>query len=347
MKRMMFIAMCLAVVMAGCNGKKRQSAASVADTAQTGTVGETVADGAGTDADSLKHNADYIRQRLDSIYKYRDDARFCSYSYLKLDAEAAIYSKKLDCIYISGDHWLCGNDIDPKWRYKVKEVKNITASTALAVVVVHNYSDRTVFLDLVYERDDWFVDNFRSEFKDDDGSIRGYDEKAEIRNFIATCATQLIEGSYGKTFDIGKYYKAMESLGGVEYEEYALLDIDRDGRPEVCARSGDERYTAVFALIDGVPHLMVQSDGGRDFALCERGVVSQGSCGQGCVAGTFCFVENSRAAYVLECQEWLEAGESLNTLNGRNISEEEAQRIIQNAQWGEPVEIGLNWRPIA
>ena len=129
-----------------------------------------------------KHAEAYILERMDSIYsRYQDknvvqgefgrevkrgvdyDGLFCSSHYKKLFKEASDICSKRDDILLDYDHWTCSQD-DGDFRVKSIKVQNVTDSTALAVVETTNYGHKTTIrLNLCFERDDWYVDDFLNE----------------------------------------------------------------------------------------------------------------------------------------------------------------------------------------
>lgn len=177
MKKFVFIFVAaLMALFSACGNKTAATQGGDAD-ANTDTV---------VSYDSLKHTLEYIRQRIDTIYKYKDNSRFCSQRYLALDAEASQLSDELDEIYIDSDHWIVGQDIDPQWRYLVKKIVVVNDSIATIELEIHNFSDQKVVLDLLYERGDWFVDDFHN-FYQEDGVTYEMKEKDEICRFINNC----------------------------------------------------------------------------------------------------------------------------------------------------------------
>ena len=151
---------------------------------------------------------EYIAQRIDTIYKYKDDMRFCSAKYLSLDAHASKLSHEMGYVYRDYDHWVVGQDIDQKWSYKIKDIKDIKEAEATVELTIHNFKNQHVILNLVYERGDWYVDNFHTSFsgkKPDE--VDG--EKADMLTFIHDCYNEKIEKSYGQRFDISKYEASM------------------------------------------------------------------------------------------------------------------------------------------
>ena len=118
-----------------------------------------------------KHTEAYILERMDAIYsRYKDangvkrnvdyDGLFCSSHYKKLYKEASDICEKNDDILLDYDHWSCSQD-DGDFKVKHIKVQNITDSTALAIVEATNYGQKTTIrLKLLFEKDDWYVDDF-------------------------------------------------------------------------------------------------------------------------------------------------------------------------------------------
>ena len=189
MKKLIFPAIVAVMMLSAC-GSKTNNVAETAETADSLTTDSAEAKAApGINLDSVKHTKDYIAQRIDTIYKYKDNSRFCSQRYLALDAEASQLSDELDELYIDSDHWIVGQDIDPQWHYRVEKIVAVSDSIATVELVVHNFSDQKVVLDLLYERGDWYVDDFHN-FYQEDGVTCEMKEKDEIRRFIQNCKKQ-------------------------------------------------------------------------------------------------------------------------------------------------------------
>lgn len=62
----------------------------------------------------------------------------------------------------------------------------VNDSIATIELEIHNFSDQKVVLDLLYERGDWFVDDFHN-FYQEDGVTYEMKEKDEICRFINNC----------------------------------------------------------------------------------------------------------------------------------------------------------------
>lgn len=134
--------------------------------------------------EAAKHTQEYITQRIDTIYKYRDDAVCCSNRYNDLTNQACKIAEELEDMFIDSDHWVVGQDIDPKWSYKIRNIKIESDSIAWAEITIHNFSNHKVRLKLLYERDDWFVDDILTTFVED-GVAKEYSEQEHARNYIS------------------------------------------------------------------------------------------------------------------------------------------------------------------
>lgn len=168
-------------------GNKTQGTGSAVDSEANATTVSAENDG--------KHTAEYIALRLSKIYELRNDSLCCSQHYLELYTKAAEKSEQEGTLFFDADHWVMGQDVSEDWSYGLQQVNNITDTTAQATMVIHNFTDQKVVLDLVFERDDWYVDNFHSYYEGADydeagntvpGSegIKEYDEVKAITEFL-------------------------------------------------------------------------------------------------------------------------------------------------------------------
>ena len=150
-----------------------------------------------TNADIDKHSEAYIRQRIDTIYKdvgkstydgeghevsyinnpFNRDSAYCSRRYYALMQEATQLCNETGEILYDFDYWVCGQDWSDDWNYKVEKVYEITDSTALVDLAIHNFSDTKTTIALRFERNDWYIDDF-SPSKD------GNDDKNYLRETI-------------------------------------------------------------------------------------------------------------------------------------------------------------------
>lgn len=144
-------------------------------------VDSTVAD-AGID----KHSEAYIRQRIDTIYKgvgkstydsegreidyihspFNRDSAYCSERYYALMKEALEICSETGEILYDYDYWVRGQDFSDDWSCKVTKVYEITDSTALVDLMIHNFDDIETTIALRFERDDWYIDDFTPESDD-------------------------------------------------------------------------------------------------------------------------------------------------------------------------------------
>lgn len=134
--------------------------------------------------EAAKHTQEYITQRIDTIYKHRDDAVCCSNRYNELTNQACKIADEIEDLFFDSDHWVAGQDIDPKWSYKIRNIKIESDSIAWAEMTIHNFSDRKVRLKLLYERGDWFVDDILTTFVEN-GVAKEFSEQEHARNYIS------------------------------------------------------------------------------------------------------------------------------------------------------------------
>lgn len=126
------------------------------------------------------HSTKHIIDRVNSFYKLRDDQQCCSKNYLSLRmlTERACQLNDDDIRDILTDnHWtLEHGDEDPgdEWSFKILSVDNVTMFKAEALVEVKMYYESKMKLHLVFERGDWYVDNF------DMVSEVGFDATVEV-----------------------------------------------------------------------------------------------------------------------------------------------------------------------
>ena len=176
MKKILFLFLA-ATLMLNCGNKTGKS---VSDTDSV-AVDSMVAD-AGID----KHSEAYIRQRIDTIYEsvgkptydsegrevdyihspLNRDSAYCSERYYALKKEALEICNETGDILYDYDYWVCGQDFSEDWSFKVAKVYEITDSTALVDLLIHNFNDKEATIALRFERDDWYIDDFTPESDD-------------------------------------------------------------------------------------------------------------------------------------------------------------------------------------
>lgn len=333
----------LFILLTACGGNKQEN----------DSIGSTKTDVVLDDEqDSIRHTKEYIAQRVDTLYKYKDDNRFCSAHYLMLDAQCSKLSHESGYVYRDYDHWVVGQDIDKKWSYKIKEIKKITETTAEVEMTIHNFRKMNVILDLVFERGDWYVDDFHTSFSGKD--LSNVSEKADMLTFIYTCNNEKIDKQYGKTFDINNYLNAMVAALDVSddvlFDRYALIDVDLDGNYEVQIHSLDDFYDAVFSLAGGKPQLLLCTDPFTTLDYHEHGVGVMGGCGTCCARGEFCIIKDSRPV----CRTaWMDQynmkGKRIDSESGYSVNDKECDEATYQkamSDIGHYVSFEPIWHPI-
>ncbi|MBO7052809.1 MAG: hypothetical protein J6W24_09135 [Prevotella sp.] len=184
MKKVFFLAVTTATVMlAACGGKVSPVSGDSDSIASDTVVEEAVVDPAAI-KDSIRHTVGYIKQRIDSLYKHRSDRYGCSAEYNRLNDIADSVCEAQGGVWVDGDHWINGQDKDENWWYKVKKVTvGKDGATAIAEVLVHNFENNTIYLHLVYERGDWYVDDFRFRWNGNK-AMEELSEKKRTREYL-------------------------------------------------------------------------------------------------------------------------------------------------------------------
>lgn len=168
-----------AALMLNC-GNKTGKAVSDTDSLSTDTVADVGIDkhseayikGVGKSTiDSDGNEVSYIRN------SFNRDSAYCSERYYALMKEATELCNETGEILYDFDYWVCGQDWSDDWSYKVAKVYEITDSTALVDLAIHNFSNTETTIALRFERDDWYIDDF-SPSKD------GNDDKKYLRETI-------------------------------------------------------------------------------------------------------------------------------------------------------------------
>lgn len=158
------------------------------------------------------------------------------------------------------------------------------------------------------------------------------------------------DAKFNKDFDINKYLPTMKELTAKEqavevyeisFDEYGLLDIDRDGLPEVFLQNGEGFYSAVFSLAGGKPDLLAHSWGATSVYFFENGVGVQGGCGTGCFISDCTILKDSKALVnfctVEECNMEGDFVSSTNTKDGEQVATEEIEKL--RLQLGEQLDL--------
>ena len=183
------------VAMAACGNKASQEAGEAdslaVESKAVANTDSTAVEPSG--ASDEKHSAEYIKQRIEGIYKpYENpkydesglrqmeargplDELYCSTGYKALLAKAEEKAGE-DDIVLDYDHWTYSQD-DNNFTCKVRKVRDITDSTAVVDVECVNFDKPyTITLGLLFERGDWYVDDFISE--------DGNSEKKMLEDYI-------------------------------------------------------------------------------------------------------------------------------------------------------------------
>ena len=134
-----------------------------------------------------------------------------------------------------------------------------------------------------------------------------------------------------------------------QFSQYAMMDIDHDGVPELLLQSEDESTRAAYSVALTIS-LLAGENGVRFLSFYKNAVCHSGSCGALCLSSVYVLLsESSPKSYLRDESEWDyqldDYGESVYTLDGTEISKEEGEAMVR--QLGESYEPKLKWTKLA
>ena len=236
MKKILFFIL-TTTLMLNC-GNKTGKAVNDTDSLSTDSVAD-----AGID----KHSEAYIRQRIDTIYKgvgkstydsegretdyihspFNRDSAYCSERYYALMKEALEICSETGDILYDYDYWVRGQDFSDDWSCRVTKVYEITDSTALVDLMIHNFDDIETTIALRFERDDWYIDDFTPESDDKEYLRETIRQGLKIRE-----QAKALVGYWGWVGDEGPELLLRLEMNGkglevTEYNIYRLYGFDK------------------------------------------------------------------------------------------------------------------------
>lgn len=117
-----------------------------------------------SEAEEIKEvtrRVEYIYQHVGKMTEAEMDKRFCTKQYLKLNKRFQKKCRKQGEVIRDYDHWLMGQEYDKDFRITIDSV-SIPGELKFAIVklTVHNFEDQRVTLQVLYERGNWFINDF-------------------------------------------------------------------------------------------------------------------------------------------------------------------------------------------
>ena len=133
------------------------------------------------------------------------------------------------------------------------------------------------------------------------------------------------------------------------FTQYALIDIDKDGIPEMVLQSDNEEFRAVYTTYPTL-QLLSGENGSRFLSFYKNAVCHSGSCGAMCMSAEYVILYNSTPkSYLREEAGWDNQtetyGESDYFLDGRELSRKKGQEMVRSL--GEPYEPNLKWKRLS
>lgn len=354
MKKLLFFAV-IALTWTAC-GNKTNSAAIDADSTQVFEVPDTL------------NTVEAVIKQVNAVYDYWNqqrkhfdennpkvqslDERFGTREWQQVREDAWAADRDCECggFFDFGDE----GPLDP-WLYDCYEGR-VSADSIKAEILPNGMAEvKFLVKDAVttkgipmrwlmrVEDGQWRVANI---FFEKDGSL---DLQESLRNYGWEFKTD-------KQFDIAKWYDGLVELAEplftgydpVEFHEYALIDVDRDGKAELYMRNNEARYEAIFTLDEKDPHILIDADDRRSISFFKGAIQSSGGCGTGCNMGEVVVLKDSKLAYTLNNMEQYnmegELSENGWEKDGKEIPTEEGEKLYKSL--GDNVEPYINWHGI-
>jgi hypothetical protein len=325
-----------------------------------------ILDGPGMECDTTDtlNTVEAVVKQVNAVYDYWNkqrehydekaptvDERFGTKEWLQVREDAWAADRDCECggffdfgdegpldawVYDCYEGTVSANDIDAKILSNgVAEVKFLVKDAVTTKGIPMHWLMRV-------EDGEWRVANIIFE---KDGGI---DLLESLRNYGWEFKTD-------KQFDISKWYDELVELaqplfadyGTIEFHEYALIDVDRDGKAELYMRNADH-YEAIFTLDEKDPHVLIDADSRLSISFFKNAIQSSGSCGTGCNMIEIAVLKDSKLAYSLSNMEQYDMEGNLSENNwskdGKDISAEEGEKLYKSL--GDPIDLYVNWHGI-
>ena len=350
MKKLMLLA-AVALTWTAC-GNKTSNAAADADSTQVFEVPDTL------------NTIEAVIQQVDSVYAYWNyqrlnykegmpslDERFATREWQQVLKEVREVDADCECggFFDFGDE----GPLDP-WTYdcyegqvsadsiKVKMLPNGTADVSFLIkdaVTIKGIPMRWL---MRVEEGQWRVANIIFER---DGGI---DLLSSMRDYAW-------EYKIDKQFNIAKIYDelikqaepVLDGYSDIEFLEYALIDVDHDGKAELWVRNG-EKYEIIFSLADETPHVLLDANWRTPFSFFPSAIQASGGCGTGCHMASIAVLKDSRLDYTLNNMTQYgmdgELAEEGWEKDGKEISTDEGEKLYKAL--GETKELYYKWHNI-
>ena len=351
MKKLIVLAVA-ALTWTGC-GNKTSSAATDADSTQVYEVPDTL------------NTVEAVVKQVDAVYDYLDemrqhykegmaslDERFATQEWQQVLKDVRDADADCECggFFDFGDE----GPLDP-WTYdcyegrvsadsiKVELLPNGTADVKFLVKDAVTIKGIPMRWQMRVEDGQWRVANIIFE---KDGGI---DLLSSMRDYGWEYKTD-------KQFDIAKYYDALlkqaepllTGYDGIEFFEYALIDVDHDGRAELYLRNGEANYEIIFSLADDGPHALIDANERMSFSFLPKAIQASGGCGTGCNMANIVVLKDSKLDYSLQNMEQYDMEGNLSennwSKNDKDISSEEGEKLYKAL--GEPLDLYVKWHGI-
>ncbi len=335
MKKFLFFAV-IGLFWSAC-GSKTNGEASDTDTTSVQEVPDTL------------NTVEAVVKQVDAVYDYLDemhqhykegmpslDERFGTKEWQQVISEVRMVDRECECggFFDFGDQ----GPLDP-WTYDCYEGR--VSADSIETKILPNGTAEVKFL----VKDAVTIKGIpiRWLMRVEDGQWRVaniFFEQDDNLDLLMSMRAYADDGKFNKSFDIAKYLPAMKEQAAKTYDRepgdiffnyYGLIDVDRDGLPEVYVKSTEQNYTVIYSMADDKPLLLANSFGAMEVYFFEHGVGAMGGCGTGCMMSDCTILKESKPqARIRNVDEYDMEGKQVGrtiTKDGESIAAEEYDRL--------------------
>lgn len=148
-------------------------------------------------------------------------------------------------------------------------------------------------------------------------------------------------GHYGKMEKLYNDSYAFENR--IQFNKYALIDLDEDNNPELWLFSDNDDYQAIYSIKDGHVEMAASTYYKTHFSFFPAAstICAAGGCGTGCFRADYTVLKDSKPLYrFADQQDWnyqKDAMVSSYFKNGQPVKTKEGEQFIKRL--GEPQEL--------
>ena len=216
--------------------------------------------------------------------------------------------------------------------------KTLTPETNPALLFTSEYPDAEIWYEIYPENNDLVVYEYFGNWY---GALR-HVYSWDGMNF--TDPVTEFEGSTGLINTFKENYDTYE-MG--DFSKYALIDIDKDGQPEVWLSTDNEEYQLVASIVEGETKLLAGQDYKRHLMFYDGVVGDAGGCGTGCFYARYVKLQDSVIEFEFEdLQSYNFRKDDMDDQYSKDdelLTQQEGDDILES--FGEVYDPVVEWRP--